>query len=296
MSLLLRDTARYGIPSFRLVVVAVVLLFVGTGFGLGAEAQPSTKLKLIDLKKSGDLSSGTQVAVFSRKGSRAYPLLDLDLDRKEIGSKIREGSMDTLRLGEGGKTPRPFEQTGASGKVYYMLALTPEGELLESYPNVGGDYQPGLARVESGRIVMGPVPEEHQEPLRGALTSAMGSAQQDTTTTGAGNNENAETGTTFTALTQGGQDGTGNRSSGASGGILSALMSALDSWYGGVVIGLLIGGGGVWGALYRKYSGKLSRRQKRISKLKRDLYNERKSENDNLGNSYSWNNSESKKK
>jgi hypothetical protein len=297
--------------NLRLLVTSVMLLLIGAGFASEAGAQPSTTLRLFDqaVEHGGTpiegevLSQGTQVAILSStRENTAHAFSNIDFGRADLAEYIQEGDAELFRLVEGGRTPRPFEETETSDNFYYVLALTGQGELLESYvedDTRGGRFYPGFARVVTGDMTMGPVPAEHQKSMRTALESAMNSGGTDTTTPGPGNDENSKAGSTSAAPTLDGQEGTGNGSSEASGGIFSALLSTLGSWfgswYGGVITGLLIGGGGVWGGLYKRYSNKLSRRQKRISKLKRDLYNERKDNSKGLRSAGGWSKSEERK-
>jgi hypothetical protein len=211
---------------------------------------------------SDTLSSGVQVAVLAREASRPYALANLNRGHADLGQAIRGGSAKVFRLAEDGRTPQTFKQTQASGKVYYVLALTGQGELLESYvkdDNRGGRYYPGFGRVVSGDVVMGPVPEEHREPLRASLKSAMGPVV-------AGTADGS----------QAGED---------SGGVyLQSLWAALSSWYGALVLGLLTGGVGAWW-LYRKYSKKLSKKRIKIDRLGKEIYRKSSKKNSGVKNS-----------
>lgn len=293
MSLPLEKTDRYSMPSLRLVIASVVLLFVGKGCGLEAEAQPSTTLRLVDQvaefgggtisvgdPDSDTLSQGTRVAVLSSsRENTAHAFLNIDFGREDLARAIQEGSAKTLHLNKGGMTPQTFEETRASGNFYYVLALTEEEKLLESYVEDvdRGGYYPGFARVVSGDMVMGPVPKEHREPLRRALTSAMGPAAADTAGGSQAREDTAGTSSSKAGVPSSEKEEKRTEpttaASDRSSGYLRTFWGALFSLYTvALLVGLLIGGIGAW-RIYRRYDRKLSRRNKKINNLERKIYN-----------------------
>jgi len=253
-----------------LTVLLAAFACLGTSVGLDAEAQPTT-LRLIDQVSEpgagtvpGDtLSSGARVAVIAREGGKAYALSSLNFRREDVERRIREGSAETFRLTGGERTPYLFRQTEASNTVYYVLALTQEGKLLESYVNAGNrGYLPGFTIVVSGDLVMGPVPEEHRGSLREALMSAMSPMAADSVAgrQAEGNSVTEASPGKKQEKRSGAKNGGSGR--GDEGGYVQMFLGALSSWYGALVLGLLIGGGGTWMVLYRKFRAKLSNRQR----------------------------------
>jgi uncharacterized protein YneF (UPF0154 family) len=276
-------------PSLHLVVASVVLLFVGTGFGLEAGAQ-STTLRLINQvaepgasgsRQGNTLSRGARVAVLtSRREDTPHAFSNIDFDREDLEWGIREGSAKTFRLTKGGRIPKKFEETSASGNFYYVLALTKEGKLLESYvyDESRRGYYPGFDRVVSGDMKMGPVPEEHREALRGALTSAMNPAETDNVGGSQAGEDTAETSSSKAGIpsSEKGEKRTEptTAASDRSDGYLQTFWAALFSLYtAALLVGLLIGGIGAW-RVYKKYDKKLSRRNRKINNLERKIYNQ----------------------
>jgi hypothetical protein len=236
------------------------------------------------------------VAVLTRKAPKAHALANLPkTGRQDLVQDIREGDVGTLRLVNGGRTSEreTFDKTGASRKVYYVLALTEEGELLQSYVNAGDQgYLPGFDAVESGDMSMGPV-TKYQDSLRAALESAMGLVAADTAD---GSQAGEDTAGASSPEEEQKRAESRDETSRESSGYVQAVVDALFAWYGALLLGLLAGGLGAWGILHRKYSGKISRRKKRISKLKKDLYDERREENKSDSKiSNIWNNKEERK-
>jgi hypothetical protein len=220
--------------------------------GLDAKAQ-STTLRLINQVSEpgvgtvpGDTLSGDARAAVLRRETditQAYALSNLNFNRKDIKRKIQKGSAETFRLTGGGRTPQAFGQTEASNNVYYVLALTQEGKLLESYVNAGTqNYLPGFTIVVSGDLPMGPVPEEYRGLLRGALMSAMSPTAAESLAGG-----RAEGDSTVEASSGGKREKRSGAENGGSGGgdgggYVKMFLGALSSWYGALAFGILLGG------------------------------------------------------
>ena len=137
-----------------------------------SQAQVALKLRQSPDDPATALPVGTEVLTLKRDGASAQSLADLGLADRDVLVEEITGRLEaepqnayTQVVGKAGETERSgFE----SGKLYYVLALTPQGRLYESQ----ADPEPGADLAVSGKLRMGPVSTTHRERMRRAFREA----------------------------------------------------------------------------------------------------------------------------
>jgi hypothetical protein len=151
-----------------LILASILILAAVPEHG---QAQTTLKLRQSPDDPATALPVGTEILTLERDGDSAQSLADLGLaDRdvlvEEITSRLETEPQNayTQVVGKAGETERSsFEE-----KLYYVLALTPQGRLYESH--VG--QEPGADLVVSGKMRMGPVSTTHRQRMRRAFREA----------------------------------------------------------------------------------------------------------------------------
>jgi hypothetical protein len=160
--------------------LAVVLLVVGAWQPVRAQSE-AVPLQLVHRVGapgeapygSEPLPAGTEIVVVPLDGWQARTIPNLaPRTRDTLVARGQEQERDTLRAD--GSTPSQHASTRTTGHIYYVLARTPTGTLHESYVNTGTvdapAFVPGADAVQTGRMTIGPVPDDAQATMQAVFT------------------------------------------------------------------------------------------------------------------------------
>lgn len=171
------------LPSVGILAVAACVVAGGIRPAVGQAIQEAVSLQLIHrVQALGEAPyeddpppAGTEVAVIPVEGARSRTLPNLTSVTRD--SLVRRASTVSLQsLSARGTTPTRYPTTGASERIYYVLAETPDGALYESYVNTGTlsspRFVPGADAVQSGRMTIGPVPPDARATMQAVFEAA----------------------------------------------------------------------------------------------------------------------------
>jgi hypothetical protein len=115
------------------------------------------------------LPEGTRIAILDSASTRAVRIRDHQADVLARFTRVRFDE-----VGSEGHTLDQYVHTRASGRAYLVVALTPGDQLFQSYVSTTDQgFVPGFDAAQTGRMSMGPVPDQWRDRYRQVLVSSF---------------------------------------------------------------------------------------------------------------------------